>query len=419
MTEKESTKNLTKSNRRKRRYIETEEGVKFAGSSITYRHRYAVFANSTKYIKGFNVRKFNSVEEAKKAACDLIKSCTESQDVKIRNQKYTLREEHYYVFLLTNPKECKHFSVKDFNNNKDDAHKAVIEYEKQRLMELHPPLAARSAPVSIEHQQFMAGFCDGDGMIRIVKSEYKNKNNSKYTYSPFVQFSQSQDSEIPEILNLIQNIYSYGRTLSCPRNGNKRKAWKLIYYSQFCTELLQHLAAHCILKANQAKIALQCWNDIDNGDFSKCEDYYQTLTKLKDEYQEVKIDEKRINPHWLCGFFDAEGCVGVYRQNRTGSYGLQLHFAQKSSPALLEAIQRYYTTQVETTGSISKEKDTLRYYSSNARPIMHDLLKCNPIVKRRQLEIAQKFFEITGKADEEAREKRKQISMELKRLKRT
>lgn len=417
MTDQQRIEN-THINRRKRRHFETEEGIKSSGSIISYHHYYIVYIKSNnQHIETFTVSKFNSSKDANKAASDLAKRLNDSKD-NTSKCTYSVRERHYYQFRLKKPKQCKSFNLKDFANNKENAYKAAVEYERKRLDEFYPRIVPM---VSIEHQQLIASFCDGDGCISIVKSECKSRKSGaiRYSYLPAVQFSQSQNNGEPDILKFIQNTYSCGRLYSVPPTLNHRRQWKLAYHGDTCSTLLEHLAAHCILKANQANIAIQCWKDLYNRDFTKCEEYFQAISKLKDEYQEVKINETRITPQWLCSFFDAEGTVGVYKKkNQPGCYFLQLGFAQKSSIAILESIQKYYKNQLETTGSIGKKEGILIYAGKNAAAIIDDLLKATSIVKKQQLQIAKRFYDLTERRDQEAAEERKMIEIDLKQLKR-
>jgi hypothetical protein len=57
--------------------------------------------------------------------------------------------------------------------------------------------------------------------------------------------------------------------------------------------------------------------------------------KIMSNYHEVLCDQTRITPSYVAGLFDAEGHIGL-------THGVFMSITQKSSPAILHAINHYF-----------------------------------------------------------------------------
>ena len=94
----------------------------------------------------------------------------------------------------------------------------------------------------------IAGFCDGDGCISIVK--YKRRRSSNYTYVGQVIFSQSRNDKI-KILRSIQYHFG-GVIMGTKRTRLKTKAAQLRMSFWQSYNLLCECCEYLIVRKNQA-----------------------------------------------------------------------------------------------------------------------------------------------------------------------
>lgn len=402
----------TKKNIKKRTRTEidddgNEKQILYAGQ-VNFVHQYIYeFKNKQKrHQKTFWVPKFNSEAEAKQAAKNYgTEYCRKNGITNIQGCVY---ERQAYVYRMTTPKEYKEFNVKNYSS-KEETYKVALTSQKKRSSELNLDKQVGMKDVTIEQQQMISGFFEGDGSVAVKKK--RSRTVGQYDYLLRICFAQSCNKCVPPILRNIQELYG-GILSHKPAYEKYRKQWLLDINGRFAIKLLEHLNNHCMLKLPQIKIALRFVSDISTGDMRKCEEYYQVLQKMKEksEYLKVDIDESRLNSMWLVGFWCAEGSVGVYADT------LSLSFSQHSSINLLHAIQTYYTTHFGLGGHIHMQG--CLYYSSNQAAIIVDsFLLCNPQMKKDQLELAKRFIEIRTRNNPEALEERQMIAIEMKQLK--
>lgn len=95
-----------------------------------------------------------------------------------------------------------------------------------------------------------------------------------------------------------------------------------------------------------------------------------------------------ITPQWLAGFFDGEGLVAIYQDNRKNCCGLTVKIAQKD-PSILMLIAAKFNNA--SWGS-SQKCGELRYYGKNSREIL-EYIRPYVIVKKTQVELAIRFLD--------------------------
>lgn len=369
------------------------ERIEYGGSIGYFNYFYFSIDKKQKY---FHTDEFPSRKDAENAANECLNKSI--KDNNIKNNKHSVREEDYYICTVN--KKSKRFNVKDYPN-RETAFEAANEHQKKRSAELNLDRKIPAISISTELKQYIAGFLDGDGCITLRYHK---------GYDVRVTFGQSEEKGIPEILNIIKNIYG-GSITRQTRKVNNRQAWILEIHQENTYVMLTHLAQYCVLKAKQAEVALQCRKDLLAGDHSKCDEYIQTVKRMKDEYQATEFDTKRITQHWLCGFFDAEGTVGVWAQS------LKVSFAQKSCVILLHEIDEYYRKKYNFRGRL-RIKGEICYGSDNAYKVVCDLLESGVcVVKKEQLLLAKRFWELKLGKKKSTRAERFQIEEQIRKLK--
>lgn len=146
-----------------------------------------------------------------------------------------------------------------------------------------------------ELEQKIAGFLDGDGGIRESGGAIE------------VSASQSSDLGEPEELKMLQKAFPKGK----------------IYKSKEAQDLMERC---CIIKLPQAKAGLAFLAEVKRLKEERLrtnssavtkeekklrENCRRELTDLKANYQLVKVDETRLTPSYIVGFFMAEGCARI------------------------------------------------------------------------------------------------------------
>lgn len=99
----------------------------------------------------------------------------------------------------------------------------------------------------------------------------------------------------------------------------------------------------------------------------------------------------KTNAAYIAGFFDGEGCVGVYRL-KSGCFRIAVTIAQKK-PAVL-----YYIQRIMGIGNVYKTGKAYRFSVVNKRDVISfiNLILLFSSVKRKQLELALQFLNLIG-----------------------
>lgn len=121
---------------------------------------------------------------------------------------------------------------------------------------------------------------------------------------------------------------------------------------------------------------------------------------------------------WLAGFFDAEGCVGAYKQ-RSGCFQIPVTISQKN-PTVLYHIQRIVNVGY-IKDCIKETNHVFRITSKENQIAFIKLVLPFSLVKRKQLELALQLLDLIGVSrksiPKENKRKRIALAKEIKALK--
>lgn len=180
--------------------------------------------------------------------------------------------------------------------------------------------------------QYIAGFIDGDGCIRLhAPSETCPRP------TPYVAITQSYNRrEPPELRDLQRRL---GGTIQVQGDATEtqRKKWVLhIAVQHDVQKVLELISRHGVVKKAQADVALQYLQQgrPSDGTFS------EEVTAAKALYHTAVIDETKLTDAYCAGLFAAEGYLGT-NPSRAGGLGHTFRscIAQAQCEHLLYAIR--------------------------------------------------------------------------------
>lgn len=226
--------------------------------------------------------------------------------------------------------------------------------------------------LALEQKSYFAGFIDGDGCIAVTKPG-----------SIRVRGNQSQSHGIPDVLQALKQAYggtfaiNHNRTRFYPK---RRKCYKWGLDGIDALPAIKDVAEHALLKANQAQ---EIFNFVTTYDTHLCSQIYDKLHQMKslDSYRQVKMKNERLNLPYIAGFFDAEGCIQI-----AAKASVSIVFAQKSSLALLEAINAFF----QNSGTVF-QNGALIFCGCHAENVLKAILP-HLIVKKDQAVLALEAF---------------------------
>jgi len=180
--------------------------------------------------------------------------------------------------------------------------------------------------LSIADRQFIAGFLDGDGSVKMPKQSYGLVHPC-----PFVDASQSYNAGAPPELVHIRSLLGGTIHQVTSTKGNQRAQWHLTINSvEGATAALECIEKHGIVKREAASFALAY---LRNGRKDPVGTRVH-LSAATRNYQDIVIDEDRLTDAYLAGLFMAEGHVAM-RASRGEIYA---SITQKGCIRLLHAI---------------------------------------------------------------------------------
>ncbi len=267
-------------------------------------------------------------------------------------------------------------------------------------------LAGRATAAPWFHE-YIAGFIDGDGSIRVAKP-----NNERRRSTPVILVAQScQQGEAPELAPFKEHWGGTVRERKLPKKRRRGWVWRLKEQDRVA-ELLAVIHRHGITKAPQAARAAAYMR----GPRDDCAEVARAISEAKRSYHEVTVDPARITDAYLSGLFAADGSVSL-KKSTTGAVSLHASITQRSCVPLLEGIK----ARLGGAGHVDRNR---LYLSGSAA---FDLLqRVSPYLlhaqKGPQAALGIKFFERRSAlrrkhASNEEREKDIEMMTEMRRMK--
>jgi hypothetical protein len=208
----------------------------------------------------------------------------------------------------------------------------------------------RHLEIPIDIRKVCCGFIDGDGCITM------------YGNTVTISVSQSCKSCEPKELLFIRRYYGGSKLFREEQEGHRRPRWKLhIARIAQVVPLLEDMIKYSVLKFGQAEVALK-W--IVEGKSDKSVAKKISHMNEKSYYQQLPIDQSRLNHPYIAGLFGAEGCCST---NTSRSVSITVTITQVNSLNLLYAIQDFFGF-----GSIS-QNEHWRCTGSNAVMVLQEI----------------------------------------------
>ncbi len=261
-----------------------------------------------------------------------------------------------------------------YYENKDKLLEQVkVEVEKDLIQEVHI------------NSSYLAGFFDGDGSIYITNG------------CLHITFSQC-------VLNILLQIQNkYGGTIFKQKRKervNNRIEFSLKICGEDCITILNDLKDTSILKVDRINYGIQY---LEYNNKPNCEEKEKIINSLKisnEKKNDNEIYMNRINWKYICGLFDAEGCICMDYNNvlKGKSISPRLSIAQKDVPVFMKSMKTFILNDFldKVKNKISEKsihidlncmsisrKDLIDLFYNNCKNIM--------IVKRYQFDIYMKI----------------------------
>lgn len=192
--------------------------------------------------------------------------------------------------------------------------------------------------------EYLAGFFDGEGYIKI--NRYDNKRNGKICYFVTAQLSNTNETimnQISEKLNVKNRKYEYSNT-------NWNPVFRISTFSQKAYSLLDNIKPYSIIKLREIDIVEKFRSTLKSNHygFELTNDERKYRDKLIEELKSFHgskvnvIDNKEYNPSfsYIAGFLDAEGSIMIIPDKRKiAGYGILITMPNTHKP-VLESMQR-------------------------------------------------------------------------------
>lgn len=260
----------------------------------------------------------------------------EYDEIKYYQGKLSNLKDRYRVVIKDEKKRYydKSFTLSKYKSN-EEALKDAENFLKEKSDEVGLTKIQKVKRISPEMKQFFAGVFDGDGTIGLYESSLRTS------------VSQSSiDDNPPPLLVAFMNAYDgsickYSR-LREGKYGVHKPEYCFTLFGKECKPLLEVIETYGIIKAPQAKLALECLKRGTNRESSKKiflsgddkKFFVEAFSNEKKKYKDVPIDESKVTDAWIAGVFEAEGCVGY----RNFDIDLYMTFTQHNCIAILHKI---------------------------------------------------------------------------------
>jgi hypothetical protein len=257
----------------------------------------------------------------------------------------------------------------------------------------------REIPVGL--QKVLAGFFDGDGSL------YMNRGA---LYADVAQSSYNDDP--PPSLLLFQSCLGGHVQGPYRHEENQKPQWKWSTSGNNCPVILNIIQTHGVLKAPQASIGLEALaarkpegksglrKPLSTADAAK---YSKLLIAAKEEYATVDIDDTKLTPEYIAGFFCAEACVFYSTTSQ-----ISLYLAQSGCVRILERIN----AKLGHVGGVYSSKQLSIQKNEHCVNLL-SLLEPFLIEKHSQAELVLKHSEVTQARGKGKKRTPKEIAADL------
>ncbi len=236
------------------------------------------------------------------------------------------------------------------------------------------------------HPSYLAGFFDGDGSI-YISSGCLHINFSQCVLNVLLQIQRKYGG----------TIFKYVREY----RENNRAEYSLKICGEDCRKILNVLKETSILKVERILYGIQ-YLDYNNKLMS--DEKQKIIDSLKRSNEKKTEDDQymdRINWNYICGIFDAEGCISINYQNVMKGICIMpcLSIAQKYVPNFMNHLQIFMIKELslKTKKAISlksiRVSDTA--ISMNKKILLeafYDICKNTMIVKKYQYDLLMKIY---------------------------
>jgi hypothetical protein len=272
-------------------------------------------------------------------------------------------------------KYSKYFGHRQYGGSVP-ARQAAEKWRQQQSDELELTVAVYPSNIAMAMRKYIAGLVDGDGSIAVYKR------------CAVLRVNQSQDTGLPEVLKILQQIY--GGEITTVDTGNPK--WKLAHclalYGLRCLPILHDIIPYLILKREQATIVYNWLIKRNIVTREETDTIQNRLVYLKGlaSYQSIPVRKEQLSDEYATGLFDAEGHVMT-----AGVISLTLGFTQESSHELLDCLIQHFKVRGYRDGK------QLRFHGDAACSVAN-LLIHHSVVKRSQLEAAIELRNLPARA---------------------
>lgn len=222
-------------------------------------------------------------------------------------------------------------------------------------------------------KSYIAGFCDGDGSICIGKC-----NDGFLLKVEFTQCNKDYLDKINEYFENKGKLYIDKR-----KKYNHEQAYQLRYCGAKAKPILEIMAEHAVLKAPQAKIALEFLSLVNKPNkHQEKESYRQRVKAMNKDKTSYEKDYTKINNAYIAGLFDAEGNVYISDEN-VSKFKYYVKITQKSDHILVKHIQKHLGF-----GNITpSENYRIRFYNKENVTKFLDVVRQYSIIKLAKLQL--------------------------------
>lgn len=278
-----------------------------------------------------------------------------------------------------------------------------LKVENFRIMQKILPINPIFSKYKLD-PSYLAGFIDGDGSIYVCDNLSLQITITQCEYNVLLIINNH--------FNNIGNIYSYDKKNNkiltdvddddqLPKDDiekiNKKFGQRNIYNLRFtglcCKPVLEYIKDFIVIKHKQCKYALEYTSYIRKKRTDKKIETKDIIKSLNNNTTK-QLKCNRINETYICGLFDAEGCVRADGYNTLKSYNGSIKISQLKYPDVLHCVNDY----LDNIGRIKKDKingvERESYFIAQYSRMRQFLLKNSKylIVKRIQLEAMEEIY---------------------------